>query len=133
MYMVSQLLVFMYMVSQLTWEFRDDLKAVVYFWYLMHDKEIIKTGLYVWRAFSYSGLPSLDLKNWNLFKLCNISVNFQDRKMVDHILKILRPSVFDIRCFYWIVIIAVMKKCRMDGRRYKGRHLIPMYKAQNKI
>ena len=49
-------------------------------------------------------------------------------KMVDRILKISRPGVFDIRCLSWnTAIIVFMKKCRMDRRRYKSRHWIPMF------
>ena len=46
--------------------------------------------------------------------------------MVDHILKIKRPGVFDIRfvSVTWNTAIIVLKKCHMDRRRYKSRHLI---------
>ena len=49
-----------------------------------------------------------------MYKFCNISVNFKDTKMVELILKISRPGVFDIRWLSWnTVIIVSMKKCRM--------------------
>ena len=61
-------------------------------------------------------------------KFCNISANFKDAKMVDHILKISRLDVFDTRCLNWIAsIIVFMKKCHMEQRRYKSSHLIPMF------
>ena len=67
-------------------------------------------------------------RGWNTYKFCNISVNFEDTKMVDHILKISRPGVFKSRCLSWnTAIIVFMKKCRMDQRRYKSRHWIPMF------
>ena len=54
---------------------------------------------------------------------CNSFVNFEDRKMVDHILKF-----YDIRCLSWNTeIIVLMKKCRMFRRWYKSRHWIPMF------
>ena len=66
--------------------------------------------------------------NWNLYKFCNISVNFEDSKMIDHILKISRLGIFDFRCLSWnTAIIVFMKKCRMDRRRYESRHWIPMF------
>ena len=44
--------------------------------------------------------------------------------MVDHILKISRPGVFDNRCLSWeTAIIVFMYKRRMDRRRYKSRHM----------
>ena len=56
-----------------------------------------------------------------LYKFSNISVNFEDTKMVDHILEISRPVVFDIRCLNWnTTIIVFMKKGHMDGRQYKS-------------
>ena len=49
--------------------------------------------------------------NGNLFKFRNISVNFKDTKVLDHILKISRPGVFDIRCLSWNTgIIVFIKK-----------------------
>ena len=38
------------------------------------------------------------LKNWNLYKFCKYSVNFEDTIMVDHILEISIRGVFNIRC-----------------------------------
>ena len=54
-----------------------------------------------------------------MYKFCNISVNFENIQMVDHILKILRPGAFDISMF-------ILEYC-MDQRRYKSRHRIPMF------
>ena len=53
---------------------------------------------------------------------------FEDTKMVDHILKISRPGVFDIRRLSWnTAIVVFIKKCRMVRRRYKSRHWISMF------
>ena len=50
--------------------------------------------------------------------------------MVDHILKISRPGVFDIRCLSWnTASIVFMKRCCMDRRRYESRHWIPMFET----
>ena len=54
------------------------------------------------------------------------SVNFEDTKMVDLILKISRPGVFDIRCLSGNSAIFVCKQ-KMERRRYKSRYLIPMF------
>ena len=56
--------------------------------------------------------------------LQHISVNFEDAKMVDNILKISRPGVFDTKrnCNY-----CVREKCRMDQRRYKTCQRISMF------
>jgi len=43
--------------------------------------------------------------------LNKFNVNFEDAEMVDHILKISRPGVFNIRCLNWnTAIIVFMKK-----------------------
>jgi len=56
---------------------------------------------------------------------CNISFNFEDTKMVDHILEISRPGVYDIVCLNWnTAIIVFLTKFRMDRRRYKSLHFI---------
>ena len=57
-------------------------------------------------------LDNFDLSNELKFvKFCNISANFKDTKMVDNVLKISRPGVFEIRCVNWkIEIIVFMKK-----------------------
>ena len=63
-----------------------------------------------------------------MYKFCNISVNFKDTKILDLILKISRPGVFNIRFVNCnTAIIVFMKKCHMDRRRYKSCHLIPMF------
>ena len=50
----------------------------------------------------------------NLYKFRNFSVNFEDTKMVDHILKISRPGVFDVRCLSWnTAMIVFMKNCHI--------------------
>ena len=59
--------------------------------------------------------------NIEIYKFCNISVNFENTKIVDHILEILRPGVFEFRCLNWNTGV-FMKKCRMDRRRYKRSH-----------
>ena len=47
--------------------------------------------------------------------------------MVYKILKISKPGDFDIRCLNWNTAITVfMKKCHMNRRRYRHRHLIPI-------
>ena len=52
---------------------------------------------------------------------------FDDTKLVNHNLKILIQGVFVIRYFNWnTAIIVFMKKCSIDQRRYKSRHLIPI-------
>ena len=44
-----------------------------------------------------------------------LCTNFEDTKMVDHILKISRPGVFDVGDLSWnTAIIVFMKKCRMN-------------------
>ena len=49
-----------------------------------------------------------------MYKFFNISVNFQDKKIVDYI--------FDIRCLSWKTAqILLRKKCRFDQRRCKDR------------
>ena len=40
----------------------------------------------------------VDLKKWNLDKFPNISVNFEGKIMVDHILEIPRLVVFGVTC-----------------------------------
>ena len=57
-----------------------------------------------------------DLSNeLKFYKFCNISANFKDTKMVDHVLKIARPGVIEIRCVNWkIEIIVFMIKWHMD-------------------
>ena len=73
-------------------------KVVYYISCILKIDEDIKTILIYWT-------------NWNLYKFCNISVNFKDTKMVDHILKISRPGVFDKRYLSWnTAIIVFMKK-----------------------
>ena len=68
------------------------------------------------------------MKQIEIFTNFAISVNFEDTKMVDHILKISRPDVLDVVCLSWnTAIIVCMRKCRMDRRRYKSRHWIPMF------
>ena len=63
-----------------------------------------------------------------MYTFGNIFINFEDTKMVDHILKISIPGVYDIRCLDWNTeIIVFMKKFRMDRRRYKSCHWIPMF------
>ena len=53
---------------------------------------------------------------------------FNDTKSVYHNLKILIQGVFVIRYFNWNTAIMVfMEKCSIDQRRYKSRHLIPMF------
>ena len=49
--------------------------------------------------------------------------------MVDLILKISGPGVSDIRCVNCrkLQLLCSSKKCHMDRRRYKRRHLIPMF------
>ena len=39
------------------------------------------------------------LINWNLDNFCDISVNFEGKKMEDHILEIPRLLVFSCNCF----------------------------------
>ena len=50
------------------------------------------------------------------------------QKIEDHILKISRPGVFDIRCLNWNTVqIVFINKYPMDRRQYKSRHIIPMF------
>ena len=57
-------------------------------------------------------------------KFWNISIKFEDTKMVDHTLKISRPGVFDKRCLNWNTAITVfMNKYHMVRRRYRSRHV----------
>ena len=104
-------------------ELRDDLKVVFDFWYLMHGKDRVKTRLYVVRTFYKVVYLSCVIKIDE-----DISFNFKDTKMVDHILKISRPGVFDIRCLNLNTAkIVNMKIFCMDQRRYKSLYLIPMF------
>ena len=89
------------------------MKVVFDFRYLMHGKESIKMRL-----------TSLDIRYKDNFAI--FSVNFEDTKMVDLILKISRPGVFYIRCLSWNSAIIVFKQ-KMERRQYKSRHLIPMF------
>ena len=83
------------------------MKVVFDFRYLMHGKESIKMRL-----------TSLDIRYKDNFAI--FSVNFEDTKMVDLILKISRPGVFDIRCLSWNSAIIVFKQ-KMERRQYKSR------------
>ena len=76
------------------------MKVVFDFRYLMHGKESIKMrltsfslySLYCFRVFKIDK----DIRYKDNFAI--FSVNFEDTKMVDLILKISRPGVFYIRC-----------------------------------
>ena len=83
------------------------MKVVFDFRYLMHGKESIKMRL-----------TSLDIRYKDNFAI--FSVNFEDTKMVDLILKISRPGVFYIRCLSWNSAIIVFKQ-KMERRQYKSR------------
>ena len=94
-----------------------DLVVVFDFWYLMHGEKV-KTRLYVWRAFHKVGgscILKIDKDIWYLdsFNLLNKLIfvtNFAISPMVDHILKISRPGVFDIRCLSWNTAFFVHEK-----------------------
>jgi len=47
------------------------------------------------------------MKQIEIFTNFAISVNFEDTKMVDHILKISRPDVLDVVCLSWNTAIIV--------------------------
>ena len=65
-----------------------------------------------------------------LRQFCNISVNFEVTKMVEPLWKSQDQafSILDVwggtLQYVWRVFL---KKCRMDQRRYKSRHWIPMF------
>ena len=65
-----------------------------------------------------------------LRQFCNISVNFEVTKMVEPLWKSQDQafSILDVwggtLQYVWRVFL---KKCRMDQRRYKNRHWIPMF------
>ena len=56
-------------------------------------------------------------RQFYLYKFCNISVNFDDTKMVGLILKISKPGVFDIRCVNWNTTIIVFTKKMPHGSK----------------
>ena len=74
----------------------------------MHDKGSIKARLYSSRAIHIvvclSCVSNIDVDNFDLLiKLNFVQIlpylrQFKDTQMVDHILKISRPGVFDIKC-----------------------------------
>ena len=107
-------------------------KVVFDFWYLFHGKESIKMRLYVLQAFHEDFRYSDDFELLNQLKFVQILqylCHHWRYKMVDLILKISGPGVSDIRCVNCrkLKLLCSSKKCHMDRRRYKRRHLIPMF------
>ena len=126
------------MLSQETLELRDNLKGLFDFRHLMHrtgNKNTFtlyklsikwsKPFLYLKILKRYHILRQFYQINLNWYKF---AVSPSILKMVDHILKISRPGVFDFRCINWkTAIIVFMKKCPMKRRRYKRNHWISMF------
>ena len=81
------------------------------FWWMKQCKVSI-----IWLLrFSYYNIGICGKNSNPLCTFCNISVHFEDAKMVDHILKIPRPGFFDNSCLSWnTAIIVFMKKCRLQ-------------------
>ena len=100
------------------------------FWWMKQCKfEIWKVCIIWLLRFRYYKIGICGKNSNPLCTFCNISVNFEDAKMVDHIFKIPIPSFFDNSCLSWNnAKIVFMKKMPLaNRRRYKWCHWIPMF------
>ena len=93
-----------------------------------------KSRLHLWRAFHTVVYFSWILKLTKILEIMKILIFaitlsiLKKQKIEDHILKISRPGVFDIRCLNWNTEqIVFINKYPMDRRQYKSRHIIPMF------